>query len=361
MKRRSFKLAPQKFSELLRRNLFVFVIFLALATIFRNGFSLYGLRWKQYNSGSNVELTCEYRDCGQLFISHNLEKFGYAFGAFSFFLLYIVFIVICVGIVWRQISMMKDFETTKALMVLSLLPASAIVLQRFGTFDAIPLLMSIIGVLARSKFGASLAASLILGTNPEAAIVSGVGITSLYFIVKNRVDSEIKLPRNTLWFGAIQVSMSAPLIALGLFDNTGGSAVEAILFVDSKNALAQLIASGPLLVFSWFGALWYVLIRILANFESKFKRHVYILIVGIGCLTLIASDGTRNSALGLTALMVALLFSSAGCEQQRTLSKKNLVALYFIPVINIANFNLVLPFYQVLYIFGLARPILVTQ
>jgi hypothetical protein len=361
MKFRLTKLTSQTIERLLRSHLSVLLIFLTLATIFRNGFSLYGLRWKQYNSSPKTELVCEYRDCGQLYVAHNLERFGFTYGALPFFTLYFVLIVLGVIIVCRQILNMKEIEKSKALVLVSFLPASTIILQRFGTFDAIPLLMSIIGVLARTKFGAFVAALIIIGTNPEAAIVSGAGLALLHLIVANSKDSSLNFPKNTLWFGVFQVVMSTPLIAVGLFDNTGGSAVEAILFVDSLNALAQLIASGPLLIFSWFGALWYVLVKILGSFERRLKFHIYSLIILVGCITLIASDGTRNSALGLTSLMVALLFSSAGCEQQKTFDKKVLIALYFIPAINIANFNIVLPFYQILYILDLARPILIAQ
>jgi hypothetical protein len=338
----------------------IFFLFLTAATIFRNGFSLYGLRWRQFQS-ANDNFVCEYRSCGQLFIGHSIEKFGHNFGAYYFFIFYTLFVLFCALVIFRQVFTLTHHNRLKASVLITFLPASAIILQRFGTYDAIPLLMSIIGVLAKSKVGALLAAILLIGVNPEAGLVSGMGLVLLYVVASCQPNSLLNLPKNSFFFGIFQIVMSTPLLFLSLFDKTEGSALEAILFVDSLNALAQLIASGPLLLFSWFGSLWFVIIKILHSVAKEFRFRIYLVIIFIGSTTLIASDGTRNSALGLTAIAVSIIFSSQGQKQISILSRHNLLALYAIPVINIANFNLVLPFYQVLYILDIARPILVTN
>jgi hypothetical protein len=197
--------------------------------------------------------------------------------------------------------------------------------------------------------------------NPEAAMVSGAGLVLLNLISRRNSKSLLNLPENSFSFGIFQISSSTPLVSLSLFDRTEGSAIEAILFVDSLNALAQLIASGPLLLFSWFGSLWFVIVQILQSVEKEIRNRAYLVILFIGVSTLIASDGTRNSALGLTAIAVSVVFSDAGQKYISDLRRNRILALYVIPVINIANFNVVLPFYQVLYVLGVARPILVTN
>lgn len=345
----------------LSRNLSLLLILLVVATIFRNGFSLYGLRWKQFEAGRSGDFLCEYRDCGQLYIAHTVEEFGYRFGAAYYFIAYAIFLIISILIVVRQLSFLNYKTKIKVLVLFSYLPASTIILQRFGTFDAIALMMSLIGVLSRTKFGALLAAIISLGTNPEATIVSGAGLLLLIFFARFGSEPLLKFTKNSLSFGFFQVALSTPIILLSFFDNTGGSVVEAIFFVDSTDALAQLIASGPLLIFSWFGSLWFVIFLISRSFRSEIRFRIYLTIILIGATTLVASDGTRNSALGLTSITVALLLSNQGIKVVSNLSKNQLLALFAIPAINIANFNIVLPFYQFLYLFDIARPILVAN
>jgi hypothetical protein len=91
------------------------------------------------------------------------------------------------------------------------------------------------------------------------------------------------------------------------------------------------------------------------------RFRIYLVIELIGATTLVASDGTLNSALGLTSITVAILLSNQGVQVVSNLTKNHLLALYAIPAINIANFNIVLPFYQILYLLDIARPILVAN
>jgi len=359
----TFLTSVVKFSQ---QHIFVGIFLIMALTIIRNGFSVYGLMWRDFEDGKPYDVL--YPPGPMMFIEkiripHLILEFGNQIGAKVYFFLYTVFILICVAIILRQISHIEmSFKVRiKLALVLTYLPAVTIIFQRFGHWDTVCLLMSVIGVLAKTTLGASIAALLFASTNSEGSLVSGLSIILLHSAVLFRARSEeLKFPTNSAKFGLFLLIFSTPF-ALNQLTWPGGSAFEAIFLVDSKNAAAQLIASGLLLLFSWLGPLWLLLHRILSSISSSLSDKIIIVFLFIGCGTLIASDGTRNSALGLTSLAVCLFFSNIGRDIISSYGKRVFLLFYIMPAVNIANFNLVLPFYQVLYLLDLARPYLITN
>jgi hypothetical protein len=349
-----------------RKHIFVGIFLLIALTIIRNGFSIYGLMWRDFEGGKSYKTndsSLQMSFMEKLRIPNLLMELGNQIGAKPYFLLHTIFVLFCVAIILRQISYIEmSFKLKlKLVLVLSYLPAVTIIFQRFGTFDTICLLMSVIGVLAKTTIGSFIAALLFASTNAEGSLVSGLSLLILHYTILFGVHrGELKFPTRSASFGLFQVMFSVPFI-LSQFSRPKESVLYSIFLVDSKNAIAQLIASGLLLLFSWLGPLWILLHRILSSISSSLSDKLILVFLFIGCGTLIASDGTRNSALGLTSMTVCLFFSNVGRETINSLGKSVFILFYIMPAVNIANFNLVLPFYQVLYLFDLARPYLITN
>ena len=352
--------------DLSKKKFFLFCVFLAFFTVFRSGFALYGLMWRHFQNPSvgaksiDQNLIAKIQDGPT--INNFLMAYGETIGSPKYFLTHTIFIIVCISIIVAQVSYKKIRLRPRLIFLLSLLPASAIILQRYGTYDTICLMMCIIGVLSKSKYTAFFAAMLFTLTNPEASFVSGLSLLLLSLASRYKQHKEeLKLPVGVLAFGFFQILLALPLIALDVLTNNSNSTLSSIFFTDSINALAQLLASGPLLVFSWFGPFWLILYNIFRHLNYGLINRLLMVIVFIGCGTLIASDGTRNSALGLTSLTVCLLFSNVGLKFVENISRTSLLGLYLIPAINISNFNIVLPFYQVIYVFDLGRPYIITN
>lgn len=354
------------FVKFFRQHIFVGIFLVIALIIMRNGFSIYGLMWRDFEDEKSYEVhdtssPMLYLD--KIRIPNLLMQLGNQIGAKPYFFLHTIFILFCMAIILKQISHIEiDFRRRiKLALVLTYLPAVTIIFQRFGTFDTISLLMSVIGVLAKTTLGSSIAAFLFAATNAEGSFVSGLSILLLHSTILFGIRSkELKFPTHSAKFGLFLVIFSAPFI-LSQFSRPKESVLYSIFLVDSKNAVAQLIASGLLLLFSWLGPLWLLLERILSSISSSLSDKIIFVFLFIGCGTLIASDGTRNSALGLTSLAVCLFFSDIGRDIINSYGKRVFILFYITPAINIANFNLVLPFYQILYWFDLARPYLITN
>jgi len=342
-----------------RRKLFFSL--LLLVTVLRNGFVPYMQRLKEFDQDNFTHFVCEYRDCGILFIADSLTLFGYRFGPVWFLILYLLILAVLVYAIYTSIKSENTISELKLTVVISVSPLFAVTFQRFGTYDALPLLASVLGIVSKSKVWLFLSTFLFVGTNPEGAFVAGVALVLLHIILIDRTKTEkFGIPPNSKLFGMLLSFLSLPALVYSFFDSTTGSALEAIVFVDSKKAMAQFISGGHFLVYSWLGSLWFLMYIVLSKVARSDAVKILSLIFLIGSITLFASDGTRNSALGLTALTFALLFSHHGKRSITPLPSKFFLVLLFLPSINVSNFNVVLPFYPVLYILGLARPILIS-
>lgn len=354
------------FVKFFQQHIFVGIFLIIALTIIRNGFSIYGLMWRDFEDEKPFEIHDTPNPMlfmEKIRIPYLLMQFGNQIGAKLYFFLHTIFILFCMAIILRQICHIEmNFKLRiKLALVLTYLPAVTIIFQRFGTFDTVSLFMSVIGVLAKTAIGSSIAALLFAATNPEGSLVSGLSILLLHSTILFGIRSEeLRFPTRSAKFGLFLLIFSVPFI-LSHVSRPKESALFSIFFVDSKNAVAQLIASGLLLFFSWLGPLWLLLHRILSSIPSSLSDKIIFVFLFIGCGTLIASDGTRNSALGLTSMSICLFFSDIGRDIINSYGKRVFILFYILPAINIANFNLVLPFYQILYLFDLARPYLITN
>jgi hypothetical protein len=237
------------------------------------------------------------------------------------------------------------------------MPGVAIILQRFVTFDAICVLVSVLGGLTRSKFRAFFYALVFVGVNPEGAFVGGACLLSYKLICDFKsVRSFLKDPQ--VIFSLVALCTSILIVVLDHLTNSNSSIVRQILFTDSKNAFAQDLASGLLIPFSWFGCLWFLVISRIFTLKKSDKLKIITLIICIGAITMIASDGTRNSVLAFTSFLVAFMIKWNNFRLVRILDSRWLIILYFVPVINVSNFNLFLPFHQILRFFGVTTSIL---
>ena len=239
------------------------------------------------------------------------------------------------------------------------MPGTAIILQRFITFDAVCILVSILGGLTKSKSRAFLYPLIFVGTNPEGAFVAGSCLLAYKLICDYKsIRSFLKDPQ--VIFSLVAFCFSSLSVLLDHLINSDSSIVRQILFTDSKKAFAQDLASGLLLPFSWFGCLWLLVISRIFTLRESEKLRIVVLIICIGAITMIASDGTRNAVLAFTSFLVVFIIKWNNFRLVRLLDSRWIIILYFVPVINVSNFNLFLPFHQILRFFGVATSILST-
>jgi len=334
-----------------------FVATLLFLTVLRNGFSLYGTRYRSFeNSGQPGDFDFSF---GSPYVSTSLEWIGKTIGGVPFFIFYTVLVVIYLLLINFELRLFSLEFRRKALVVISLAPAITIILARFGTYDAICLLSGILGGITNSRSRAIIYAIMFVGVNPEGAVVSAVCLIIYKFLCDRKSLQSYKKDAQIFFAGVLLVG-SLPYVLFSLLDKTRGSILESILFVDSFNALAQALAAGLLLPFSWFGSLLFIfLVRV--HFFSKHEKFAILFIVlFIGGTTMIASDGTRNGALAFTTFLIVLVVNRDDPDFLISIDYRWFFILYFIPPINVSNFNLFLPFHQILYFFDVAQQILIT-
>ena len=324
-----FRCISQAVELNVKKNIFWFCSVLLILTIFRNGVSIYGLMWRNFESGHNYtngENSFEYKKLQDFQLSSLLIRLGSYLGAPLYFSLFSIFIVASILIIVKQLSSLGLTESQKfrSIFLISLLPSSTIILQRFGTFDTICILMSFIGILSNYRVAGFLSALVFTSTNIEASFVSGLSLLLLSYSGVKLNIGDLKWPKNAKFFGLAQMALSIPLMLIDIISNSENN-LKSIFLVDSKYALAQLLVSGPLLLYSWFGAYWYFLYKITFYLKPQSVDRIVIIIFMIGGGTLIAADGTRNSVLGLTSLAVCILFSNIGINCITKLKKSMLI------------------------------------
>ena len=341
-------------------NSLTFIFLLVLLTLLRNGFSVYGTAWRNYNTAAQANFTGEISLRGKLlFVVNFFDWVGQKYGGLIFFLIMSILILFFLLLIEFEISYLDNLLKRKVWVLITLMPATAIILQRFGTFDTICIFASILGGLTNSKFRAFLYALIFVGTNPEGAIVAVACLLAYKFICDYKsIRSFLKNPQ--VIFSGVAFCVSTLIIALDHLTNSNSAIVQQILFTDSKKAFAQDLASGLLLPFSWFGCLWLLVVSRIFTFRKSDKLRIIVLIICIGAITMIASDGTRNAVLAFTSFLVVFIIKWNDFKLVRLLDSRWLIILYFVPVINVSNFNLFLPFHQILRLFGVATSILTT-
>jgi len=334
---------------------------LLFLTILRNGLNIHGslfFEFQNFTPGS-VLPSESYRSKGSLWLAFTLEKLGGLFGGYTYFIVYTLLLILLLFIIHFELNLLDKTCVRVFWIMISLSPAVTIVLSRFGTLDAFCLIPSILGAITKSRIRALIYASLFLGVNPEGAFIAGLCFLLLQFSTSDvRLVSHFRDAR--LYFSLFLTAGSIILVIFSFVDSHGGSVVKSIFLDDSRNAFAQDLASGLLLPISWFGSLWIILISMILRFSKPQRQFVVLIIAGTGLLTMIASDGTRNSALAFTFLIFALLADDRFILLLKHLDTRWLILLFFIPPINVANFNLFLPFHDALYFFGVAIPFTLT-
>jgi hypothetical protein len=346
----------------IKRHAFFSVFLLLLLTISRNGFSIYRTTWINFQENSNSG-PFKFQDLQwtSLFDIKSLFQFvGDSFGPHVYFIFYTLILLFFVLLIIKQISEFTPHFKYKFLLVLTYLPVSTIILQRFGTYDAFCLLLAISGIITKNWIYACLSGFVFASINPEAACVSGLGVLLMISLgLKIEQDVNFDFPKRSLLNASSQICFGSLFALIHFFE--GRSAAEAILFVDSKKALVQFLSSGSLLIYAMFGSFWFVLYKFSLLLKVNIRKRLLFVIMLVGSISLIASDGTRNSSLGLTSLSTLIIFSTLGIQTVKQLSRSELCFMFLMPALNVANFNVVLPFYQIIYFFDYARPYLITN
>ncbi len=334
-----------------------FVATLLFLTVLRNGFALYGTRYR------NFENSVRPRDFdfsfGSPYVLSSLEWIGKTIGGVPFFIFYTVLVVIYLLLINFELRLFSLEFQRKAWIVISLTPAITIILGRFGTYDAIVLFSGILGGITNSRSRAIIYAIMFVGSHPEGAVVSAVCLIVYKFLCNRKSLRSCEKDAQIFFAGALLVG-SLPYVFFSLLDKTRGSRIEGVLFVDSFNALAQDLAAGLLLPFSWFGSLLFIFLARVHFFSKHEKFAILFIVLFIGGTTLIASDGTRVGALAFTTVLIVLVVNRDDPDFLISIDYRWFFILYFIPPINVSNFNLFLPFHQILYFLNVAQSMLIT-
>ena len=330
-----------------KHSLFLYIIFFTLGIV-RNGFSIFGQKIRDFNSDSNLDSKFQ---INRHFVLSSMEWIGLRFGGFTYILLVCIIFLVFYILLFYEIRKFNNSFKRKIFFLITISPAITIVFQRFGSVDTPALFAGILGVLSKSKFRIFIYALIFAGTHSEAACIGGISLLIYQF------GSSPKLKDLNKLFPAILIMFSSVIAILGLLDPDGRTHT---LQNYVRFAIAQDLASGTLIIFSWFGCLW--LLVVAEYFQICYEKKIYLAAaIGVGgFITLFTSDGTRVPALTLTPLLVALLSSKSSVAKISALNNKWFLVFLMTPTINVSNFNLFLPFHQILYIFNVASPMLVT-
>jgi hypothetical protein len=327
---------------------FFILVLLFLLTILRNGFSLYGEQMRGFGGGDGNWQFSEisWRDPARAL----LVEVGNTFGYRSYILIYLLIVALTLLAI---ISVARTYRWNLFTfgLALSLLPGVTVILCRFGTLD---LLSICFGILAGLTVGRPVQILYLVGM-----ILSHVESSLLIILIICALGFTKTLRREILRvFGGTQryaVLLFFALVIVTINLLREGQNSRASQFDDLiKISVIQFLASGTWLIFSWMGGLWLILISYLGKLSRAQAMSHATLIVSLGTFSILTADGTRVASNMLTFYTVALLrliFSEGEVKA------KWLLAGYLAPALTISNFNVFLPFRQIVYIFGGKAPL----
>lgn len=343
-------------SFLLKRPIFLLLTILVLFLL-RNGLSVYGTLVRNVMADSTVEA---YDTWPGAFTLEIINQVARNYGLVGFTVLYLgLFAAFAYTLLWELRYFSSEIKVVVIIMIF-LLPGITVIFQRFGSPDTLLILCGILGVLSQSRLRSSLYAVIAVGVHPESALISGASILIFLYIGHRTWNYSNEVAVRLFAYLMIALGFLA-IIYSNFVSQNSDSRIEVSLFTYLKFAIAQNIASSYWIIFAWFGSLWVVVYLRSIELEKQNRRKFVALVAIVGGISLIASDGTRVASILLTAVSVLLFSPFNSSYVFREISPRWLIVMYFVPPINISNFNIFLPFHQVLYLFDIAKPYIITN
>jgi hypothetical protein len=327
-----------------------FLISLVIVTIFRNGFGLYGEQKRSFARGDhNFNFSqIKFQDPIRMLLSEVGNTYGWNFYLLLYSLIVVVFLVLALLIVKYQ-----DFGTHKLFIMLSMLPGFTIILGRYGSLDLL-------------SFGFSILAGLSIGKSYQLIFLIGMFLSHVEstFVVTSVVSLLFLTPKfreKSRWLLGSQGNYAATAIVSGIatiyLSLQSGEGSRMAQFPQLlRISLEQFLASGSWLVISWLGGLWYIFFVCLKAKNSTLIQYATILICTLGAFSIVTADGTRVAVNTLTLILVAFLVKFS---REVVFDRIWVYAGLLFPAVNISNFNVFIPFRQLMYFFGLNPQLLV--
>jgi hypothetical protein len=341
--------------SILRKNTFFLLTLLLFFALIRNGLTIYGTAVRNALDQKNFV----YDTWPGSYTLQAFNQFIFHHGLTGLILLYVtIFLAFACLLVWE----LQPYDKIRilVLVMILLLPGTTIIFQRLGSPDTLPILCGVLGALSRSRVRAIVYAIISVGVHPEAAIISGV---SLFIILKlGQSTWTYSNEKSVKYFASTMVIIGLIVISYSnFFIQSPNSRIQVSTSTYIKYAIAQNLASSYWIIFAWFGTLWVIVYARWNELRGIEKRYFTVLITIVGGVSLAASDGTRVAAILLTAMTVLLFSPFNSSYIFRIVSPRWLIVMYLVPPMNISNFNVFLPFHQVLYFFDIAKLYLVTN
>jgi hypothetical protein len=339
------------------KNPLVLVALICVVTLLRNGISIYGTLFR---SLTQEEIDGAYSAWPGAYTLEFINQIARNKGLLGFLFLYLSFLCLFVGALLWELKFVSVKSRICTLLVISLLPGITVIFQRIGTVDTLPILIGILGVLSRSSVRSIVYSVLTVGVHPEAAVISGVSLLLVLRIGRNvwqysnaRAVKSFAISMVILGFLAIFYS--------NFISPHQDSRISVTISTYLKFALIQNLASSYWIVFGWFGTLWIIVYLRWVELNISDKRWFVTLLFSVGGISLLAFDGTRVATILLTPMIVLLSSPFNSSQVFQHINFKWWIVMYFVPPLNISNFNIFLPFHQILYVFDIAKFYVVTN
>lgn len=326
------------------------LISLVIVTLFRNGFGLYGEQRRSFGHGDhNFSFNeIELQDPIRMLFSEIGKTYGWTFFILLYSIVFFVFIAIASLIIKN-----RNMASPKLILMLSMLPGFTIIFGRYGTFDLFSFGFSVLAGLSVGKSYQFLFLMGMLFSHVESTFIVTLVISILFLIPKHKENSK-RLLGNQMNYAVTAAFSGATSVYLSLQPGEGSRMEQFPQLL--RISLEQFLSSGSWLIISWLGGLWYIFFMSLRTTNSSQIQYATILISALGAFSIVTADGTRVAVNTLTMILVAFI---AVINKEVVVNKLWIYAALLFPALNISNFNIFLPFRQLMYFFGLNPQVLI--
>jgi hypothetical protein len=322
------------------QNQILFFLLLLLASLNRNGFAVYGTLWRDYsNSGKcNIDSLSVIDPMKLLF-----SQIGHCFGAEVYFSIYTIFVFLILKLIHFEANLHGELLFKKMLSVLALLPGVTIVLGRYGTLDLLMISFSILAAITISNKRQATYFLLMALSHTEASLIISIALFLTLILKKQmRYYSSFISTLGILYL--FLPSLILFLISLQMSNARVTSSDDLLLI-----SISQALSSGYWLVFSWFGGLIFLVFRVFSCMSRQVLAIYGIPLLILGSFSLLTADGTRVATMTLTFYLTKLIV----CHLEYNYKVNHLLLFGFLtPGLYISNFNVFLPFRQILHLMG---------
>lgn len=330
-----YSLSSRRLLELLETK-YIFVLIPIL--LFRNGFSIYGQLLRDFGDGSKHlnQISLNFQDP----LRQILNGIGVILGWKVYLVIYLILVIITFKLI---VLNLKNYHSSwkTVLIALSLFPGLTILLGRFGSQDLLTITFGVLAGITSNK-SKNIYLLILLFTNVETMLVVTFAIYFLSLLPNyNRYLIEL--------FGNVKIYGYLFVISLIL------SCLNFLIFAENSRigqlpklveiSILQFLASGSWLIYSWCGGIWIVLLFSFRKVPQDFLKLNLIILFFLGSFSLITADGTRVAVNSLTFYLTSLII---WLNKRNLIYPNSLLIGLLMPTIYISNFNVFLPFHQIL-------------